>query len=409
MSACTLGVAAIVLSGTRSALLGLVAGGVVIWILRRRRIRAGAVAFTVACAASLLLFFFSPAGLKLRARLHWSREDALGGARLPLWRDSWRMAAQRPFLGFGPETFVTEFPRFESLDLARGYPDFYHESPHNMFLDALASRGLAGLFALLALGGVAILAAKRLVKSGNALAPFLSAALAGMLITQQFIVFVFATALYFHLIAALLVAGAPGEPSHSESSGKTPRWIPPAALAASVALITFAVRLLVADGSLAVAQRRIAAGDAGGASIAYQTELRWQPPGAGDDLEYSRAMARLAAHAPLFVTRLQAAGQAYQSAIRATTSSEDPQNAWYNLATLEAANEDAAGVERSLRKAIECAPNWFKPHWTLAQVLELAHRHSEAVEEARAAVQRDGGHHPEVLETLRKLEQPLPR
>ena len=407
-SASALAVAAIVLSGTRSALLGLAAGGLVFLILRRRRIRAGTVAFAVACVAGLVLFFFSPAGLKLRARLHWSREDAWGGARLPLWRDSLRMAAHRPFLGFGPETFVTEFPRFESLDLARAYPDFYHESPHNMFLDTLASTGLAGLLALLALCGVAIHAATRLVKSGNALAPSLAAALAGMLITQQFIVFVFATALYFHLIIALLVAGAPVEPSHVENSGKSPRWIPPVALAASLALIAFVVRLLVADWSLAVAQRRIAAGDAGGASMAYQTELRWQLPGAGDDLEYSSAMARLAARTPLFVTRLQAARQAFQSANRATTTAEDPQNAWYHLATLQARNDDTAGVERSLRKAIECAPNWFKPHWTLAQVLELTHRHSEAVVEARAAVERDGSHHPEVLETLRKLERERP-
>jgi Tfp pilus assembly protein PilF len=101
--------------------------------------------------------------------------------------------------------------------------------------------------------------------------------------------------------------------------------------------------------------------------------------------------------------------QAFQSAFRATATAEDRQNAWYNLATLQAGNNDAAGVERSLRNAIACAPNWFKPHWTLAQVLELDKRHSEALAEARAAVERDGGHHPEVTETLRKLEQRDPR
>ena len=30
-----------------------------------------------------------------------------------------------------------------------------------------------------------------------------------------------------------------------------------------------------------------------------------------------------------------------------------------------------AGVEHALRNAIAWAPNWFRPHWTLAQVLAL--------------------------------------
>ena len=50
-----------------------------------------------ACAAAVVLFFFSPAGLKLRARVHWSLEDALWRRALMLWRDSLRMAAHRPF------------------------------------------------------------------------------------------------------------------------------------------------------------------------------------------------------------------------------------------------------------------------------------------------------------------------
>ena len=43
-----------------------------------------------------------------------------------LWRDSLGLIADRPILGHGVETFATEFPRFESLQLARAYPDFYH-------------------------------------------------------------------------------------------------------------------------------------------------------------------------------------------------------------------------------------------------------------------------------------------
>ncbi len=404
-----LAAAAIVLSGTRSALLGLMAGAVAFVAVRGARIRVKTVIFVAACVAGLALFVFSPAGLKLRARVHWSQEDALGGARLPLWRDALRMAAHRPFLGYGPETFTTEFPRFESLGLARQYPDFYHESPHNMFLDALASRGIAGLFGLLALCGVAIYSAARLVRFRSPLAAPLAAALIGMLIAQQFIVLVIATSLYFHLLVALLAVSAAGKLACSTSPIESPPWIPPVSVAASLLLVIYTLRVLVGDASLAVAERRIAAGDASGASAAYQTVLRWQPAGAGDDLEYSHEMARLAARTPVFATRVAAIDQALQSANRATITAEDRQNAWYNLAVLQAAGNNAASVERSLRDAIESAPNWFKPHWTLAQVLALDHRRSEALAEARAAVERDGGHHPEVIETLRKLEQQSPQ
>jgi O-antigen ligase len=407
--ASALGVVAIVLSGTRSAILGLGVGALVFIVVQRPRVRLGGAALGIAGAVALALFFFSPAGLKLRARVHWSREDALGGARLPLWRDSLRMAAHRPFLGFGPETFTLEFPRFESLDLARAYPDFYHESPHNMFLDTLTERGMAGWLALLALCGIGAYAAAYLAKSRDALAAPLAAASAAILIAQQFIVLVFVTALYFHLLVALLCARACRCTADSARPLTPPRWTLPGSLAASLLAGAFAICLLTADATLAVAQRRIAAGDASGASAAYKTVLRWQLPGAGDDLDYSHATAQLAGSSPIFATRQVALRQAFQSAFRATATAEDRQNAWYNLATLQAGNNDAAGVERSLRNAIACAPNWFKPHWTLAQVLELGNRHPEAVAEARAAVERDGGHHPEVKETLRKLEQRNPR
>jgi Tfp pilus assembly protein PilF len=116
-------------------------------------------------------------------------------------------------------------------------------------------------------------------------------------------------------------------------------------------------------------------------------------------------MAQLAAGTPIFATRLQAAQQALDAAIRATRTAEDRQNAWYNLATLLARQNDAAGVERSLHNAIAWSPHWFKPHWALAQLLEKTHRHGEALTEARLALDLDGGRDPEVAETWKKLQQ----
>jgi O-antigen ligase len=396
---------AIVLSGTRSAMLGLVAGGVVFLILGRARIRARPIVLGFASAAALALFFFSPAGLKLRARVHWSLEDARGGARLLLWRDSLRMAAERPVAGFGPETFSSEFPRFESVDLARAFPDFYHESPHNMFLDALASEGVAGLLILLCVCGLGAWWCWRCARSGRPLAAPLAAALGGIVVTQQFIVFIAPTSLYFYLVLALLAASADRQGDRAPSASRFSPWILVPALGVLLVLGGYSVRLLAADAAWADVQSKIAAGDASGASNAYRSVLRWQLPGTADDLAYSREMQGLAASSRILVASIEARQQALEAGLRAVGTAEDLHNAWYNLAMLRAGNNDAPGVEEALRHAIACAPNWFKPHWALAQVLALAGHRQEALLEAREAVQLDGGHDPEVTETWNTLEK----
>ena len=50
-------------------------------------------------------------------------------------------------------------------------------------------------------------------------------------------------------------------------------------------------------------------------------------------------------------------------------------------------------------------PYWFKPHWTLAEVLALQARGEEAGREARLAVELDGGKDPEVVKTLRQIRE----
>jgi O-antigen ligase len=389
-----LAIIAIVLSGTRSALLGLLAGAFVLTILNRPRFQARAVILAAALAALGVGFFFSPAGAKLRARVHWSTEDVWGGARPLLWHDSLAMAFHRPLAGFGPETFATEFPRYESPNLARAYPDFYHESPHNMFLDALTTRGALGLLLLLTLCALPIWAGRWRAR------PELAAALVASLVCQQFLVFVMATALYFYLLIALLFVDHRPE---LERAGA--RWLTPLSVAASLLFAILAIRLLVADHALAVVDRRIESADATGAAEEYLTVLRWAPAGSGADLAYSRKMAQLATRTPVFAVRLQATQQALDAAIRATRTAEDRHNAWYNLATLLSGQNDAPGVERCLRNAVAWSPNWFKPHWALAQLLEASNRHDQALTEARLAMDLDGGHDPEVTATWTKLQR----
>jgi len=398
LTTAALAAVAIILSGTRAAMLGACLGGVAFLFARRARIPIRGVAIGLASIAILALFFFSPAGLKLRARLHWSIEDPRGGARLLLWRDSLAMSAHRPLVGFGPETYGTEFPRFESIQLASVYPDFYHESPHNMFLDALTSQGILGLLALLGLCALGAWSALHACRTGNALGPPLAAAFVGFLVTQQFTAFVFTTALYFHLLVALLVVTA-WSPWKSAPVGRAQAFVLIPSVLVILIFAAYVAHLLVADRALALVWQRIASGDILGASKEYRTVLRWAPWSATSDLAYSRAMQQAAARTPIFATRLQARQRALDAGIRAVRNADDRQNAWYNLALLLAEENDAAGAEQALRNAIAWAPRWFKPHWALARLLALSGRGAEAIEEARIAIQCDGGHDPEVSET----------
>src|SRR3954452_17861179 len=176
---------AMLLTGTRAALLGLVVG-LVVWLYRRGfRVPQRVLAFSALTVAVAAAFYFSPFGWNLRSRTRWFVEDPWGGARPLLWRDSLRMGTHRVLLGHGLETFTATFPHYESKELARAYPDFAHESPHNIFLDALVSQGVPGLLCLAAVCVLGFLTYD----------PWIAAALGGAIVAQQFTVFTIPTAL----------------------------------------------------------------------------------------------------------------------------------------------------------------------------------------------------------------------
>jgi O-antigen ligase len=384
---------AIALTGTRSALVGLLTGALVFIAIARPRFDRKTVLLLIASVACLGVLYTSPAGAMLRARVHWSLDDVRGGARMLLWKDSFHMAMRRPLLGYGPETFTAQFPPFESVALSQAYPDFYHESPHNMFLDALVSRGIPGVLSLLTLCLLAFWSARK-----NAA---LAVALTAAIVCQQFMVLTIPTALYFYLLIAMIFAST--IPSRPFEPRKFPVALIPIAAAVAIVFLVFAARLTLADRAMALAEQHAAAGDVTGAAESYRVAKRWDRSPGATDLLYSRAMTRLAATTPVFATSVAAAGQAIESGIRATETTEDRQNAWYNLATIAALRNDQSGVENALRRSIAAAPNWFKPHWTLSQLLELIGRHAEARLEAAIAMDLDGGHDPEVAATSQKI------
>jgi len=403
---------AIVLSGTRAAILAVLVGAAYLWPFRSKR----AIALAAGGVAAIALFFFSPAGQMLRSRTRWYVEDPRGGARLLLWRDSLTLASRHWLAGIGPETFSSEFPQVQSAALSRAYPGFYHESAHNILLDALIAQGAIGMLALVGFTGLGLYAAWTARKSAPETAGTLGACLVAGLVTHQFTVFTTPTALYFYLTVAMLVSlnsGAdppvrgrpPGRAlGTAQASGpggplRTGGSAPPILI--SVALVVFAVRLLVADRTLVEVRTELEAGGVIDAAKTYQRVRNW---GLDADLWYSRQMAASAVKALDPTSALRAWQQALESGVRATRTSDDPYNAWYSLASLYARQNDFAPTERCLREAIKSSPNWFKPHWMLAQVLQTKGRHEEARAQAELAADLDGGKDPEVARTLAQIE-----
>jgi O-antigen ligase len=377
---------AMLLTGTRAAMLGAAAGAGTWLFIRGLRITRNQAAIGAAILAAAAAFYFSPAGWNLRSRARWYSEDRSGGARPLLWRDTLRMAGARPIAGYGPEVFTAEFAKVESAELARQYPDFTYESPHNIFLDALAAQGVIGF---LALAGVLALAFRG-AKSSPAFELLVLCALIAGTVSQCFTSFTIPTAVLVYTCAAILIG------QHGKDVA-LPRalTIPLAAIFVFAALWTIA-----ADHSLALAKQAIERGDATGAAAAYTRYESLRTPGAAADLWYSRASLGLAQKAAGPLARLQALAQAQAAAARAPDTAEDPASAWYSLAGFDAQRNDAAAAEHDLRAAIQAHSTWFKPHWMLAQLLKLESRLDEASHEAALALALDGGKHPEVTSTL---------
>lgn len=399
-AASALGAVALVLTGTRAALLGLACGTVFFALWLRPRIRTREIVAGLLAVAALAGFYFSPAGQMLRSRVRWFIDDPAGGSRPLLWRDALRMAGARWMAGFGPETFSINFPRYQSAELARAYPGFYQESPHNIFIGALAGQGVPGLAALAGLTALGLYAVWK--AQDRRLAAALGAALAAALVSQQFTCFTLPTAFFFYLTVALL-AGQAFLPVRPQVVKRRTVMLGVWSVMALVFLV-FAVALVTADATLARVDRLIRAGRAQEAAAIYHKFAPWQPPGMRSDVWYARAMATGFEHAQNRDDAMTAGREAMAAAVRATRNAEEPQNAWLNLAFFYGRQNDFPHTEESLRAAIRAAPNWYKPHWLLAQVLRAGGRLPEASVEAALAADLDGGKNPEITRTLAEIK-----
>ena len=398
IAAAGLALVAMVFTGTRAALLGLAAGGAAWLWWSGFRIPRRALVAALLLAIIVIGFYFSPPGLQMRSRTRWFVEDPWGGARPLLWVDSFWMALNHPLVGFGPEVFLGQFPHYESKALAEAYPDFVHESPHNIFLDALVSQGLPGFLTLIALCAAGFSAAGKLRQQQSTTAAWFAAALAAGIVSQQFTAFTMPTAVLLLTTIALAAALASeaGEPRGTLLFSSVAPLL-------AIALLYLAIRITAADHALERTSLLVETSDLRATTAEYESYWYWHLPGADADLWYSRTWMQIARRILNPSVGSQAMSIAAQAAQRATRTAEEPFAAWYNLAQIASQREDYATTDSSLRQAIQAHPNWFKPHWMLAQELSLMERYREAEQQAALAAELDAGHHPEVAQTLREI------
>lgn len=387
---------AVLLSGTRAALLGIVAGVIVMVVvspspirIRRRHLLTGALAIALFAA-----FLLSTAGTRLRARAVWAEDEPTGGARPLIWRDSLRMAAARPVFGFGPETFLAAFGPYQSEDLSRLFPDFHHESPHNMPLDALTSMGVPGLLLVAGWAAMAALAVAGAFCAASPLAVPLCGALVASATGAMFSAASPGPVLLSLLVIGMLVAiCSPDKPRNDMRVNWLVRTL---AVSGALCLVAFGAVSSVSEFRL----ERFRVHPNG---TSYQSLLRVALPGAGEDLYVSRVLQQECGKLVDFVEYVTCRQQAMRAGARALRTADDIANAWYSISMLSATQNDIVGTRRQLTEAAKASPDWFKPHWALARLLSQTGETKQAATEAARAAFLDSNRDPEVVKTAGEL------
>lgn len=217
IAATALAIAAILMSGTRGAWVGLIAGAMTFAALHLRRgsVRLSKRAIAIAgivIFVSVATIIVAPVSRSLLVRARsFAAEGFTGAGRTLLWRDSMRMVPRFALAGCGPEGFSKAFLAYKSDEIARLSPITNNESAHNSYLDAAISHGLAGaiLYVAMIVSAFALLIRSRRKASDRGLKLVIAgliSSLAAVAAHNFFIYDQIPTGLYFFAMMAIAAA-----------------------------------------------------------------------------------------------------------------------------------------------------------------------------------------------------------
>lgn len=152
------------LTQTRGTILGLIGGlfllGLILAWRGRGRVRKVAIGLSIGVVAVVGIFLLAKDTAFVQNNQTLNRFAAISltekttTSRFTIWNMSLKAVAERPILGWGPESYVYVFSKYYDPALWRQEPWF--DRSHNVFLDWLITAGVFGLIAYLFLFGAAI-------------------------------------------------------------------------------------------------------------------------------------------------------------------------------------------------------------------------------------------------------------
>jgi hypothetical protein len=254
--------------------------------------------------------------------------------------------------------------------MSRAYPDFYHETPHNALIDAADAQGFPGLLILLALFALGFAVANR----------GLRAAIAGIFVASLFASFTLVEGMYFWIFVAIAIAAETPLPVATKP---LPTLVLLPAVLAGVAFLFISLLLAVPDAADLRVSSAVSGNDFAAGTAAFRTSLSWSFGLPGYELYLSREMALLARSLGGTPDAAQAWSLAATAAHVAEQRGEERFSAAFQASVLALASSDLPHAEQEARAAIALAPNWYKPHLLLAQLLQASGKPSHAAAERR--------------------------
>ena len=396
-------VAATAVSGSRSALVALVVGLVVVLVRQwqRRDVRTVALAFALVSVAFVVV---APGTLSRVTGADQIATETSSG-RLILWQDSARLIVDHPVLGIGPSSFVDRIGSAHTERWAAQVgPANPPDSPHDVVLQAGAAGGVVLVVLLVMLGVLVALAAWRSSRASTLLTGT-SAALAGYA-AAVLLNFTTPSTTTFACLSAGLVCAVP----RSSMRGRTVPWLGAVGVVVTGALAVVLAFAVVGETLVRQADQALAAGRAADAENLWRTVSALRPGDVDIALRHGRALTS-AVDAGLVAPGacLGPTGEAVRALpgsseaatdrahclevnrrfgeadeVLAGALSRDPVNVdlWLLRGVIAAEKGDTNAAVRHLTRAAELRPTASEPWADLAAVLRLS---GDAAGAAKAA------------------------
>lgn len=171
----------LLLSQSRSAWLGFLVAMGISFGLERHEKQKGKWIFAL-CFISLLLFAFPQ--VFQRSKILLSLQESSNAARVEGWKAAVKIWKAHPWLGSGPDTFLSSFRNFNSLKYSRSSGHGVSQADaHNDFLQVAATMGVIGVFTYI---GVLIFAVKLIQREVLSDQAGMALALVALFVQNQF-------------------------------------------------------------------------------------------------------------------------------------------------------------------------------------------------------------------------------